>query len=71
MSSEGYGPDLRIFIGWMFAILGGILTGYGALRPDAHSPWTTTNVNLGWGILLLVFGVGMLLLGYRAQRGNT
>ncbi len=65
--SDGYGPDLRIFIGWMFVILGGILTGFGLFSPDTRAPWTKSNVNLEWGIVLLVFAAIMLALGYRAQ----
>lgn len=68
MSAEGYGPDLRIFIGWMFAILGAILSLHGALNPGAHAPRTDFNVNLYWGLLLLLFGVVMLAMGYRAHR---
>ncbi len=66
--AQGYGPDLRIFIGWMFLILGGILTGFGFAKPDVHAPLTQANVNFGWGIVLLVFGVVMLFLGYRGER---
>ena len=65
--SDGYGQDLRIFIGWMFAILGGILTAFGLFRPGARAPWTSSNVNAEWGIVLLVFAAIMLGLGYRAQ----
>ena len=65
--SDGYGPDLRIFIGWMFAILGGILTAFGLFNPSARAPWTRSNVNAEWGIVLLVFAAIMLGLGYRAH----
>jgi len=65
--SDGYGPDLRIFIGWMFAILGGILTAFGLFSPSARAPWTRSNVNAEWGIVLLVFAAIMLGLGYRAH----
>lgn len=68
MSSQGYGPDLRIIIGSMFVIFGGILAGYGLVRPDASAPLTHTNVNLQWGVVLLVFGVVMLVLGYIGNR---
>lgn len=68
MSKEGYGPDLRILIGWMFSILGAILTVYGLFQPAARAPLTRLNINLYWGVLLFVFGVAMLALGYRAER---
>jgi hypothetical protein len=67
--SDGYGPDLRIFIGWMFAILGSILVGFGLLSPGTHAPRTASNVNLEWGLVLLVFAALMLALGYRAHFG--
>jgi multisubunit Na+/H+ antiporter MnhG subunit len=66
--SQGYGPDLRIIIGWLFVIFGAILAGYGLVRPDASAPLTHTNVNLQWGAVLLVFGVVMLVLGYLGNR---
>ena len=65
--SDGYGPDLRIFIGWMFAILGGILTAFGLFSPSVRAPWSSSNVNVEWGIVLLVFAAIMLGLGYRAH----
>lgn len=68
MSTDGYGPDLRILIGWMFTILGGVLTAYGFLKPEARAPLTPLNINGLWGMVLLLFGIVMLVLGYRAQR---
>lgn len=60
------GLDIRTPIGAMFTILGAILSVYGFLtRGDAelyrHS--LGLNVNLWWGLVLLLFGVFMLLLG--------
>lgn len=68
MSEQGYGPDLRIPIGWMFLILGLILTGYGFLEPGARAPWIHLNINGLWGMVLLLFAVVMLVLGYVAER---
>ncbi len=68
--AEGYGPDLRILIGWLFVILGAILTAFGALRPESYAPLTRMNINLQWGVVLLVFGVIMLALGYRAEHAS-
>lgn len=68
--AEGYGPDLRILIGWLFVILGGILTAFGFLRPESYAPLTKININLQWGVVLLVFGIIMLALGYRAERAS-
>jgi multisubunit Na+/H+ antiporter MnhG subunit len=68
--AEGYGPDLRILIGWLFAIFGAILTVFGLFRQDAFAPLTRSNVNLQWGIVLLVFGAVMLALGYRREAAS-
>jgi hypothetical protein len=58
--------DIRIPIGSMFAVLGILLAGYGALGPhDIYGKSLGINVNLGWGIVLLVFGAIMLFLGWR------
>ncbi len=65
--------DIRIPIGVMFTVLGLILFGYG-LVPNAelyarHS--LSINVNFWWGLVLLAFGLGMLLLARRAARKAT
>ncbi len=58
------GLDIRWPIGLMFTIIGALLAVHGLLtRGDTemlkHS--LGMNVNLGWGLLLLVFGVFMLV----------
>ena len=68
MSDKNLGMDLRLPIGGMFVLLALALVIYGFLRPDAEAPLTKANVNLYWGIVLLVFGAVMLALGFRAQR---
>lgn len=61
--------DVRIPIGGMFAIIGAILTVYGLVSGDAiYRRSLGINVNLWWGIVLLVFGLAMLGLAYRAYR---
>ena len=60
------GLDIRIPIGLMFSILGGLLTIYGLLSDKAiYQRSLGINVNLGWGLVMLVFGVLMLILGRR------
>ncbi len=51
------GFDLRLPIGGMFALFGAILTLFG-LFTDHRS--LGLNVNLGWGVVMLVFGLAML-----------
>jgi hypothetical protein len=61
--------DIRIPIGLMFSILGAILMVFGLVSDqhiyDLHS--FGRNVNLGWGCVLLAFGIFMLTLSYMAH----
>jgi hypothetical protein len=55
--------DLRIPIGILFSLYGVILSLFGALSdPALNQRSLGMNVNLTWGLVLLVFGVAMLLL---------
>jgi hypothetical protein len=62
--------DIRIPIGLMFSILGAILVVFGLFSDQqlyrTHS--LGVNVNLGWGCVLLAFGIFMLTLAYVAQQ---
>jgi hypothetical protein len=61
--------DLRLPIGLMFTIDGVLLIGYGLVSdPAIYARSLGANVNLGWGAVLLVFGLGMLVLAVRAGR---
>lgn len=53
------GLDIRWPIGLMFTLIGALLTGYGAVK-GASPVSLDININLIWGIVLLVFGVLML-----------
>ena len=61
--------DLRLPIGIMFSLFGLILVIFGAVSDKAiyekHS--LGININLGWGAVLLVFGVFMPFLTWRAS----
>jgi len=67
--------DLRVPSGWFFSLVGLILVGIGIFAPDAYTaPLTTENVNLYTGIVMLIFGIFMLLLAWRAaklEKGST
>lgn len=55
------GFDLRLPIGGMFALFGAILALFGLFADRAiYEKSLGLNVNLGWGLFLLVFGLGML-----------
>jgi len=60
------GLDIRWPIGLMFTLIGVLLIGYGAVN-SADSMRLNMNINLVWGIVLLVFGVLMLLGAMRGK----
>lgn len=63
--------DVRWPIGGMFAIFGAILTVYGLVSNRAiYEKSLGINVNLWWGLVLLVFGLVMLGLAIRARRAG-
>jgi hypothetical protein len=66
------GFDIRIPIGTMFGIIGAILTAYGLLSDSVvYQRSLGLNVNLIWGLVLLVFGalmLGLARLKARKQR---
>jgi hypothetical protein len=61
------GLDIRAPIGGLFAVLGLILAGYGLAAP-ASSTVIGINVDLWWGLVMLVFGVTLLLFARRAMK---
>jgi len=63
--------DIRFPLGLMFAIMGVILVGTGLVSDArAHAGGETVNINLWWGLALLVFGGVTLYLASRApQKG--
>jgi multisubunit Na+/H+ antiporter MnhG subunit len=65
--------DIRLPIGLLFLLLGALLTGYGLVSdPSLYTRSLGINVNLDWGVVLLVFGAAMLYLGRsRTGRGGT
>jgi hypothetical protein len=63
--------DLRVPIGLLFGLLGLLLAGFGVLSdPGLYEKSLGINVNLAWGAVMLAFGLGMLGLAWRAQRGR-
>lgn len=57
--------DLRVPMGLMFTIIGAILTAYGLLTrgSEIYQRSADMDINLIWGLVMLVFGVAMFLLG--------
>ena len=66
------GLDIRWPIGLMFTLLGVLLTAYGitnSTRSVVAIGGQDANINLIWGVVLLVFGV--LMLGGAVCGGKT
>jgi hypothetical protein len=61
--------DLRVPLGWLFVILG-ILLEVAGLRPTPSSEGVTSsiNINLIWGVVMVVFGVICLWLAHLSKR---
>jgi hypothetical protein len=67
------GLDIRWPIGLMFSFVGVLMTVYGlATAGDAEMYHRSLdiNINLVWGVVLLVFGGLMLVLAIRAKGGS-
>jgi len=60
--------DLRVPSGWFFTVLGLILLGMGIFAPETRAALSDANVNLYSGLAMLVFGLFMLFMAWRASR---
>ena len=63
------GLDIRIPLGLIFLIIGGIMSAYGLItRGDAiYVRSLGINLNLIWGVLLFLFGLVMFIVGRRQK----
>ena len=69
--SGAAGLDVRVPIGGLFTVLGLMLSGYGLVVRSGTaslSAGSSTNVNLWWGLVMLVFGLLLLLGSFLARR---
>ncbi|MEO8200299.1 MAG: hypothetical protein ABI679_07255 [Gemmatimonadota bacterium] len=63
--------DLRLPIGLMFSIFGALLTVFGMVADKAiYARSLGINVNLWWGLVLLVFGLLMLGLAISGRKNE-
>ena len=64
------GLDIRAPIGGLFSLLGLMLGGYGLVAGSrtASDVAPVTNVNLWWGLVMLLFGIIMLTMSRRAMK---
>jgi membrane protein implicated in regulation of membrane protease activity len=63
--------DVRWPIGALFAALGLLLTGYGlatAGNAEQYARSLSVNVNLWWGLVMLLFGLVLLLAAWVGRR---
>lgn len=64
--------DLRLPLGLMFTIFGALLSVYGLVSdPVIYQRSLGINVNLQWGLCLLVLGLATLGLALRARKASN
>ncbi len=61
--------DLRFPIGLMFSFYGVVLVGYGLVTKgsEIYKRSLDININLTWGLVLLIFGAAMLWLARKRE----
>ena len=65
------GLDVRIPLGLIFLIIGGIMAVFGLFTQgdvNLYAPSLIINLNRGWGGIMMLFGVCVLFLGWRHRR---
>lgn len=61
------GLDIRLPIGMMFTLIGGVMAIFGVISDRAlYARSLGHNVNLWWGLVLLAFGLVFLYYGRKA-----
>ena len=63
------GLDIRIPLGLIFLIVGGMMSLYGLFTRGSaiYEKSLGVNLNLGWGLLMFIFGMVMFLIGRRQK----
>lgn len=63
------GLDIRVPLGLIFLVIGGIMSTYGVVTRDSaiYERSLGVNLNLGWGLIMFVFGLIMFLVGRRQK----
>jgi hypothetical protein len=65
------GLDIRLPIGGLFTVLGLLLGGYGLATAGDSARYASSlgvNINLWWGLVMLVFGVLLLAAASHTRR---
>ena len=71
MSDAALAIDVRLPIGGLFTALGLIVGGYGIATNGNAAHYARsqgTNINLWWGVVMLVFGLVMIALARSSKR---
>ena len=63
--SQGHVLDLKLPIGWLLSAYGVLLTAYGLVtKKEMYAISLGLNLNLAWGILMMVMGGAFLLAAF-------
>lgn len=65
------GLDIRLPIGMMFSLIGAVMVIYGlitASNKELYQRSLDININLWWGLVLLVFGILMFVFARRSEK---
>ncbi len=67
------GLDIRLPLGLLFVVTGGMMAVYGLFTQGSviYQKSMGIDINLVWGIVLLLFGSAMLLLAYLDRRRHA
>ena len=64
------GLDIRIPLGLIFLLIGGLMSVYGLVTRNAADIYEKSmgiNLNLAWGLIMFVFGLIMFIVGRRQK----
>ena len=63
------GLDIRIPLGLIFLIIGGVMSVFGVFTRHSaiYEKSLDVNLNLGWGLLMFLFGAIMFFIGRRQK----
>ncbi len=63
------GLDIRIPLGLIFLLIGGLMSLYGLFTRSSaiYERSLGVNLNLGWGLVMFVFGLIMFVVGKRQK----
>jgi hypothetical protein len=68
VSGESHKMSIALTIGATIAAIGLILLLYGLFGQADYSRSDGININLWWGLVMVVFGTGMAVVGYISWR---